>query len=126
MPTLIGRIVTITANGNPIDVCKFVRWRTVHTISPRLLPSSKIPVGWLQSHMWVEGEIGLQSYCPYCTIPPETDTTAVTLIVTTKTIAGVTRTFTFSNLIIATQDRDLGGEEPIFVFHFLAYSCTES
>lgn len=126
---LTGRIISITAGEGTIDNCRSVRWRTVHTISPRLLPSSKIPIGWLQSHSWIEGELGVMGLLPVAVIahvPAVADATIITpFIIVSEGTDGTDVTYTFTGLIIASMDKSLEGSEPVYVYKFLAYSVTE-
>lgn len=40
---------------------KRVRWKRVHKVTPQTVMNTKIPVGWHQSHKWVEGELHVLS-----------------------------------------------------------------
>ena len=127
MIALTGRIADLLAGATHITNCKYIKWKPVHTIAPRLLPSSKIPVGWFQSHIWIEGELGLQSLDPSLVAPSIEDAEIIPIfVVTAITTTGGTKTFTFTGFIIAGVDKDLGGDEPVFVYHFLAYSVAEA
>jgi len=126
---LTGRVVSILVGASTITNCKLARWKTVHTLSPRLLPSSKVPVGWLQSHIWIEGEFGLQSLSAALNayVPAGTDTIAITpFSVTGQNAEGTNVVYAFTGAIIQTVDKMLEGNEPIYMYHFLAYSVTET
>ncbi len=120
MTTLLPRILTMTFDGNSITNCRLFRWRTVHNVSPRLLPSNKEAVGFFQGHTHVEGEIGLLSYDSNLVEPSTADSPEVTMVVTAITTAGATRTLTFTKTVIESVDGGLGGEEPIFTYKFKA------
>ena len=124
--TLTGRIVSLVVGGNSITNCKYLRWWTNHIVIPRFLPSSKVAVGYLQGHINVGGEFGLLTYDTNLVAPSTADGSIVSLVMTTVTTAGATRTFTFTGAIIASVDKELSGGEPIFIYHFLAYYVTET
>ena len=137
MTTLMGRIVKLEVGENSgedyhtdILTCKSIKWRKVHTITPRLLPSAKIPAGWLQSHSWIEGEFGLQTMDSSLDEYAPKDADAVIIpyfVVTAETTAKATKTFTFEGLIISSPEQGLGTDgEPIFTYKFLAYYVTEA
>lgn len=126
---LTGRIVSLTIVGDTLTNCKFARWKLIHTLSPRLLPSSKVPVGWLQSHSWIEGELGMQSRSPEldALVPVGADSTAISpFVITGQNAAGTNIVYTFTGAIVQTVDKMLEGSEPIYVYRFLAYSVAES
>lgn len=126
---LTGRIISLLVGVTTISNCKLIRWRTIHTVSPRLLPSSKVPAGWLQSHSWIEGEFGLQSLSAELNayVPADADTIAITPFeVTGQNAEGTNVVYAFTGAIIQTVDKMLEGGEPIYVYHFLAYSVTET
>lgn len=125
---LTGKITSLLVGAATLTNCKFARWKTSHTVSPRLLPSSKIPVGWLQSHSWIEGEVGLMSLSAELDayVPVDADTLPITIFkVTGETADGTPVVYAFTGTIIQTVDKMLEGAEPIYIYHFLAYSVTE-
>lgn len=133
MVTYTPRIVKLEVGasvGSHTDVlnCKSIKWRKNHTITPQLLPSAKIPQGWLQSHSWIEGEFSIQTTNTiFATYTPEAaDATAIPyFMVTVETTAKASVTYTFTGLIISTPERELGTEgEPIFVYKFMANYVT--
>ena len=126
---LTGRIISLTIGGDALTNCKFARWKLVHTVSPRLLPSSKIPVGWLQGHSWIEGELGMQSLSAELDahVPVGADMTAISpFVITGVNAAGTNIVYTFTGAILQTVDKMLEGGEPVYVYHFLAYSVVET
>ena len=132
--TYQGRIVKLevgVSGGSHTDIrnCKSIKWRKVHTITPQLLPSSKTPAGWLQSHSWVEGEFALQtkntvldSYAShYADAAP-----ILYFVVTGETTDKTPKTFSFTGFIIANVEQEFGASgEALFVYKFLAYYVTE-
>lgn len=129
MDALTGRIVSLTLGSDSITNCKSFKWRTVHNVAPRLLPSSKIPTGWFQGHKWVEGEFSLMSICSAIAThaPPATDAVIISpMSLASQTTAGTAVTYAFTGFIIVTIDKELDGVEPLYVHHFLAYSVTET
>jgi hypothetical protein len=130
LKTLTGRVVSLTIGADTVTNCKSIKWKTSHTISPRLLPSSKIPVGWLQSHSWIEGEFNLLSLCSSIQTthaPAISDAIIISpFIVTGETTDGLAVTYTFDGLIIQSIEKGLEGTEPVFTHKFLAYSVTEA
>lgn len=126
---LTGRIVSLLVGTDTLTNCKVIRWKTVHTISPRLLPTSKVPSGWLQSHSWIEGEFGLQTLSAELNayVPAGADTIAITPFeVTGEAADGTPVVYAFTGAIIQTVDKMLEGSEPVYMYHFLAYSVTET
>lgn len=132
--TYMGRIVKIEAgasgsNHTDITNCISIKWRKNHTITPQLLPSSKVPVGWLQSHSWIEGEFTLQTKNTVLDSYVSSNADASTIlyfVVTAETTAKATKTFTFSGFIIASPEQEFGKEgEAQFVYKFLAYYVSE-
>ena len=126
MTILTGRITSLTVGGNSIPNCKYIIWRTNHTITPQFLPSSKIPVGYLQSHISVEGTIGLQTHDDNLVEPSTADSPVISMIAQAIDTAGATETYTFVAAIIEGVGKDLGGLEPIFVYRFQAFYVTET
>jgi hypothetical protein len=120
------------SNENHVDVlnCKSIKWRKNHTITPQLLPSSKVPVGWLQGHSWIEGEFELKTLSTVFDTYAPKNTDAIVIpyfVVFGETTAKVARTYTFSGLIIANPEQGLGTDgETVFTFKFLAYYVTEA
>lgn len=126
---LTGRIISLTVGEDVLTNCKLARWKTVHALSPRLLPSSKVPIGWLQSHIWIEGEFGLLSLSAEVNafLPAGEDTLAITPFeIKGENAEGTPVTYTFTGAIIQTVDKMLEGGEPIYMYHFLAYFNTET
>jgi len=116
------------SNYSDITNVKSIRWRRVHTITPRLLPSTKVPVGYLQSHSWLEGQLitvgKTDVFDSYYT--DTTDSTVIPYFVVTAEKHDLsTATFTFNNLIIVSTELPLEEGEPVKTYNFLAYSLTE-
>jgi hypothetical protein len=127
--TLTGKVVSLVINSVTITNCKYLRWKANHNISPRLLPSSKVPVGWLQSHKWIEGEFGLLTLSSTVDglIPAALDSVAFTTFVANAlTTIGGAVVFTFTGGIVVGVDKVLEGNEPVFVYKFLAYSVAQT
>lgn len=125
---LTGRVVSLLVGEDTITNCRVARWRTVHTLSPRLLPSSKVPIGWLQSHIWIEGEFGLLSLSAAVNayLPAGEDTLAITPFeIRSENAEGTPVTYAFTGTILQTVNKMLEGGEPVFMYHFLAYSNIE-
>ena len=129
--TLMGHVFLIEAgedDSTHTDIlnCKSIKWKKNQTISPRLLPSAKVPQGWLQSHSWIDGEFSLVTASDiFETYAPE-DADAIAIpyfMVTSTDVAKATVTWTFTGLIITSIDRDISeGGEGVFTYKFLAYS----
>ena len=108
---------------------KSVKWKINHTVTPRTLPSSKVPVGWLQGHSFVEGELsiigensGIKGYCP----GSSDSTILTTATITIKDINNANVVYTFSNLIFISSSNsvDFNTGEPITTYVFYAYSVS--
>jgi len=126
---LTGKVVSLVINSVTITNCKYLRWKSNHNISPRLLPSSKIPVGWLQSHKWIEGEFGLLTLSSTVDglIPATLDSVAFTTFVANAlTTIGGAVVFTFTGGIVVSVDKVLENDEPVFNYRFLAYSVAQT
>lgn len=130
--TYTGRIVKLEAGTSSEVHCdilniKFIRWRRNHIITPRMLPSTKVPVGYLQGHSFIEGEFGLTSECSLCFeeyIDDDGDNTIIPyFMITVEQIDKTTNTFTFNNIILTFVEKRFegSGKEPVFVYRFLAY-----
>lgn len=128
MTVFTGTIQKIEIGSSTVDItnARFIRWRRIHTITPRNLPSTKIPVGYLQSHSYVEGEFGLVSeydseFSSY--IDDDGDNTVISSFkVTVLEHDGTTTFWTFYNAIISHVEKAIEEDsESVFVYHFLAY-----
>jgi len=133
--TTLTRIIKIEAGasaGSHTDVlnCKSIKWRDNHNIVPQLLPSSKVPVGWLQSHKWIDGEFSLQTMDSVFNIYAPASADAVEIpyfVVSASDTAKNTITYTFDGLLISSIERDLNDiGEPLFVYKFTANYVTEA
>lgn len=135
MAVLMPRIVKLSVGESAesytdITNCKSFKWRTNHTITPQTLPSSKIPVGWLQSHIWVEGEFSLQTSDPILNTyaPSDSDAVPIPYFVLTaeNTYLKEEVPFYFVGLTISSIERAIDEKgEPIFVYKFTAYYSTD-
>lgn len=131
MTVFTGRVTKIEAGasaGSHTDItnAKFARWGREHTITPRNLPSSKIPVGYLQSHSHIKGEFALvsEAYAAFSSYISDTgDNTVIPFArISGESIAKVAVYWTFTGFIITHVEKKLEGAEAVFVYHFLAYS----
>jgi hypothetical protein len=134
MVTLKGHIIAVEVGDGEetptsITNCKFIRWKTNHTATPRFLPSSKAPVGWLQSHFFVEGEMGLVSKDATLDsyVPSTADADIIPHFVALgEDTANNAVTYTFEGLIVENVEKGIDGSgEPVFVYKLKAYYVTE-
>lgn len=132
--TYLGRVVKVEVGvsaGSHTDItnCKYIRWRTVHNVTPRTIPSQKYPAGWLQSHMWVEGEMALVTKNTVLDTyaPKNADaSTPAYFVVTAEDTAKTAKTFTFTGFIISNAELAFSGAgEALYIYKFLAYYVTE-
>lgn len=134
MAVFTGRITKIeigesAASHTDVTNAKFIRWRRNHVVTPRTLPSQKIPVGWLQGHSFVEGELGIVSEMAAAIASYYSDSADSTIIPYFKVYAraqdGAIKIFTITGGLIfniaPSIERDL---ESVFVYHFVAYNVT--
>jgi len=135
MAVFTGRITKLeigASAGSHTDVLnvKFMRWKRIHNVTPRLLPSSKIPVGWLQGHSHVEGELGVVSEMNTAIASYYGETVDSIIIpfvkVSYRKQDGAIATFILSGFIITLVEKALEkGSEAVFVYRFLAYNAVE-
>lgn len=126
---LTGKIVGISLGAVTLANVKYVRWRVNHSISPQLLPSSKAPVGWFQGHSYIDGELGLLSLSTDIVLGTGVDSTIMTPFrVTAETVDGTNVVYEFTGTIFANVDKAINPDtnEPVFDYHFMAYSVTET
>ena len=127
MTTFTGKLVSVTAVATVIKKVKSMGWKQVHAVTPRLLPSSKNPVGWLQGHAWVEGEIRCTSKDDTLDHDLKTDAMVFsTVTVVAKDVTDKEHIFELVNLIVVNNEIGFDEGEPVTIYHFLAYSVEET
>ena len=136
MTVYTGRITKLEIGASAeshtdVTNVKFMGWDRIHNITPRLLPSSKIPVGWLQGHSWLKGEIRIVSEMTSALSGYYSETADSTIIpyvmATYVKQDGTTATCTFTGFIVFNVKKSLEeGSESVYVYEFLAYNSTEA
>ena len=127
MVVYTGRIVSVVADETPIENVKSMKWEQKHEVTPQLLPSNKNPVGWLQGHSWIEGEIMVVSKDPTLEEDLTADATVFDeVVVTAISIKGVEESSTLASLVVTHNEKAFTDEgEPATIYHFKAKSATE-
>ena len=122
------RITSVKADTVAVNDVVFIGWDQVHVVTPQLLPSSKIPVGWLQGHAWVKGEIRVKGKSATLENPLTSDASVITeLEVIGEDLNGTTVEYNLAYLIITNNALSFSDEgEPVTIYYFLAYSVTPS
>lgn len=131
--TLGLRLVKIEAGESLTDYeditnCDSFKWRNVHAVTPRFLPNSKIPLDFIQSHNWIEGEFSLKTTDALFDTYAPNNAEAVIIpyfAIFTENMDNETGGHIFYGLIISSIENELGTDkEPTITYKFLAYDET--
>lgn len=142
-PGRIDKIEIGLTAGTNCDITNVItmNWERMHDVSPRLVASTKIPIGWNQPHSWVVGSFSLLSYCDCITqadvvaggavepaYTPGGDSNVIAyFVVTYRDENNTVRTTTFTSGIIYRAVKELlNYDDSIWIFHFMAYQADDS
>ena len=139
-PGRIDKIEIGLTAGTNCDITNVIamNWERMHDVSPRLVASTKIPIGYNQPHSWVVGSFSLLSYCDCITkanvsgggfayVPGGDSTVIDYFVVTYRDENNTVRTTTFTSGIIYRAVKELlNYDDSIWIYHFMAYQADDS
>ena len=139
-PGRIDKIEIGLTVGTNCDITNVIvmNWERMHDVSPRLVASAKIPIGWNQPHSWIVGSFSLLSYCDCITqanvsgggfayVPGGDSTVIDFFVVTYRDENNNVQTTTFTSGIIYRAVKELlNYDDSIWIFHFMAYQAVDS
>jgi len=139
-PGRIDKIEIGLTAGSNCDITNVIamNWERMHDVSPRLVASTKIPIGYNQPHSWIVGSISLLSFSDCLTkadvggglfayVPGADSNPIAYFVVTYRDENNTVRTTTFTGGLIYRATKELlNYDDSIWIYHFMAYQADDS